>query len=182
MLENIEFYVLPDGSVNIKKQGEPVAPYLLECEDITNEMIILIRDLYPEAYSKLSEIYSKSEKNHKFFEYRMVNRFIRCNFGECDTLSHDIDEIGQFNFEEVRCPMRGECPYEGTICKPKLQTRLTKREQEVAELLAAGLHKIKVAERLNISVYTVNRHIQKIKVRMHLSHTYQIISQFNGAK
>lgn len=180
MLESIEFYVFPDGSVNIKKMGSPAMAYEPECMEITDEMIILIRDLYPDAYAALSKVYTRSEMNHKYYEYLMVKRFIRCNFGECDTLSQDIDDVGRFNFEEVRCPLRGECQFEGAICKPKLQTRLTKREQEVAELLAMGMHQTQIAEKLNISVYTVYRHIQKIKVRLHISHTSQIISQFNG--
>lgn len=180
MLENIEFYTCPDGSVSIKKLDAPMFPYTQECREITDEVIILIRDLYPEAYKALSALYSKSERNHRYFEYLMVKRFIRCNFGEYDSLSFDINDVGQFNFEEVKCPLRGECLNEGIICKPKLQSVLSKREKEVAELLARGLPTCQIAEDLNISVFTVRRHIQKIKARMHLRHTHQIISFING--
>lgn len=180
MLERIEFYNCPDGSINVKPFDKPMFVYDMSQRHITEEMIVMIRDLYPDAFSALSQLYSKSERNKDFFEYKIVHRFIRCNFGEYDALSYDISQMGCFNVEDVRCPMRGECLFEGVICKPVLKTTLTQREHEVATLLAEGLCRQEVAEELSISVYTVNRHIANIKARMHFMHTQQIISHFHG--
>lgn len=180
MLERIEFYTCPDGSINVKPFDKPVFVYDMSQRHITEEMIVLIRDLYPGAFAALSQLYAKSERNKDFFEYKIVHRFIRCNFGEYDALSYDISQVGTFNVEDVRCPMRGECLFEGVICKPTLQTALTQREQEVATLLAQGLCRQEIADELSISVYTVHRHIANIKARMHFRHTQQIIAHFHG--
>lgn len=180
MLERIEFYNCPDGSINVKPFDKPMFVYDMSQRHITEEMIVLIRDLYPGAFSALSQLYSKSERNKDYFEFKIVHRFIRCNFGEYDALSYDISQVGCFNVEDVRCPMRGECLFEGIICKPTLQTTLSQREQEVATLLAQGLCRQEVADELSISVYTVNRHIANIKARMHFKHTQQIITHFHG--
>lgn len=180
MLDRIEFYTSPDGTVNIKPYEQPMYVYDLSCKKVTQEMIALIRDLYPAAFTALSELYSRSERNKDFYEYKIVHRFIRCNFGEYDALNYDIEINGSINVEDVRCPLHGECLYEGVICKPTLQTKLSQREQEVAELLSQGLAHREVAEELGISIHTVARHIANIKVRLHLKNTRQIITYFNG--
>lgn len=178
MLERIEFYNCPDGSVNIKPFGQPMFVYDESCKKITQEMIVLIRDLYPAAFTALAELYSKSERNKDFFEFRIVHRFIRCNFGEYDALTYDINSVGEFNMEDVRCPLRGECLFEGLICRSPMNTELSPRESEVAHLLAKGYSRQEVADELEISIYTVTRHITNIKARLHLKNTNQIISKF----
>ncbi|MBO5271654.1 MAG: helix-turn-helix transcriptional regulator [Muribaculaceae bacterium] len=178
MLERIEFYNSPDGSVNIKPFGQPMFVYDESCKKITQEMIVLIRDLYPAAFTALAELYSKSERNKDFFEFRIVHRFIRCNFGEYDALTYDINSVGEFNMEDVRCPLRGECLFEGLICRSPMNTELSPRESEVAHLLAKGYSRQEVADELEISIYTVTRHITNIKARLHLKNTNQIISKF----
>lgn len=178
MLERIEFYNSPDGSVNIKPFGKPMFVYDESCKRITQEMIVLIRDLYPAAFTALAELYSKSERNKDFFEFRIVHRFIRCNFGEYDALSYDINSVGELNMEDVRCPLRGECLFEGVICKSPMNTELSPRETEVATLLAKGYSRQEVADELEISIFTVTRHITNIKARLHLKNTNQIISKF----
>ena len=103
--------------------------------ELINNVLSLIRDRYVDAYNKLLEIYSKSDRNKLYYEFRIVHRFIRCNFGEYDQFNYDIDASGNYEFEEVKCPLRGECLYEGVVCKPKLTTELTDREMMVFRLL-----------------------------------------------
>lgn len=179
MLERIEFYNCPDGSISVKEQGKAVYEYTISCRRITDEMMCTIRDLYPGAHTALAELYSKSERNRDFYEYNIVHRFIRCNFGEYDALNYDIDRGGKYHIEDVRCPLRGECKFEGTICKPKLKTALSPRETEVAELLGQGMSRQEIADELFISIYTVARHIDNIKSRLNLKTTAQIVSQFS---
>ena len=112
---NLEFYNTPDGDIMLKEVGKPARPFREADRDII----------------------SKSTMNRTYYEYRVVHRFIRCNFGEYDQYRLDINYRGQLQFEEVRCPLRGECRYEGVICKPELDTRLTEREMEVFRLIAA---------------------------------------------
>lgn len=180
MIDKIEFYNTPDGSVCCKPEGKPMFVLDESCRKLIEEMVITIKELYPDAFKALSELYSTSERNRAFYEYRIVHRFIRCNFGEYDALHNDIDAMGGFHIEDVRCPMRGECMLEGCVCHPRLQTALTPREQEVAVLMGQGYDKLEVANELGISVYTVSRHVANIKARLKLRHTHQIVSYFKN--
>ena len=109
----------------------------------------------------------------------MVHRFIRCNFGEYDALSLDVNANGHLRFEDVRCPLRGECPFECIICKPTLDSKLSERENQVAKLLCEGFTAEEIGEELHISPHTVKRHIANIKTRLKLTRTNQIIAKFS---
>lgn len=180
MMERYEFFNSPDGTVYVKPFDKPMFVYDEKCTQITNEIISYIRDLYPGAFAALSSIYSKNERNKDYFMFKIVNRFIRCNFGENDTLSYDISQSGTMCMEEVRCPLRGECVHEGIMCKPAIQSKLSPREEEVGRLLASGLSNIEVADELGISICTMHRHIANIKARLHFKNTNQIISFFHA--
>lgn len=179
MLDRYEFFNSPDGTVYVKPFDKPMFVYDIDCRQITNELISYIRDLYPGAFAALSSLYSKSERNKDYFMFKIVHRFIRCNFGENDTLSYDINQLGAMCIEEVRCPIRGECIHEGVICKPTLLSKLSPREEEVGRLLGTGLSNLEVAEELGISICTMHRHIANIKARLHFKNTNQIISYFH---
>ena len=94
MIEKIEFYNTPDGSVCCKPDGKPMFILDESCRPLIEEMIVTIKELYPDAFKALSELYSTSERNRSFYEYRIVSRFIRCNFGEYDALHADVDAMG----------------------------------------------------------------------------------------
>ncbi len=178
MIKNIEFYNTPDGQVCCKPLNE--AMYILTESDTTiiADILTMIQELYPAAFAALSELYSRSERNKNYYHFRMVHRFIRCNFGEYDALSMDVNASGHLRFEDVRCPLRGECPYECIICKPMLDTKLSEREQQVANLIGEGYTTEEIGKELHISPNTVKRHIANIKTRLKLTHTHQIITNF----
>lgn len=180
MLRKIEFYNCPDGTINIQADGQPVRQFTEECKDVVQEMLLLIRDLYPGAFAALSELYSESCRNKPYFEFRIVHRFVRCNFGEYDGLQFDIDGAGRFNFEHVDCPLRGECSYEGVICRPALKSELTARETEVVKLLLQGYDKVAIADELGISPFTLIRHLANIRCRLGLSSSSQILTHFKN--
>lgn len=179
MIKNIEFYNTPDGQVCCKPLNEPM--FMLKESDtaLIADMLTLIQELYPAAFAALSELYSRSELNKNYYHFRMVHRFIRCNFGEYDALSLDVNANGHLRFEDVRCPLRGECPFECIICKPTLDSKLSERESQVAKLLGEGFTAGEIGEELHISPHTVKRHIANIKTRLKLPHTHQIISKFS---
>ncbi len=182
MIDKIEFYNTLDGSVCVKPDGKPMFILDESCRSLVSELMVTVKELYPDAFKALSALYSTSERNRSLYEYRIVHRFIRCNFGEYDTLHHDVDAMGGLHIEEVHCPLRGECRLEGTVCRPRLQSALTPREHEVAVLLGKGYDKLEVANELQISVFTVTRHVANIKARLHLKHTNQIVSLFKNAE
>lgn len=177
-LENTEFYSTPDGEVMVKECDKPVRKLEERDREIVQELLIIIRDRYPIAFDRLSELYSKSERNRFLFEYKIIHRFIRCNFGEYDQYNFDIDHNGQFRFEEVKCPLRGECQMEGDICKPKLNTKLSDRELEVLKLIADGLQAHDIANECSISVATVNRHRENIKAKLQAKSIAQMVNYY----
>ena len=142
--------------------------------------ILLIGVQYPKYgfFSRLAELYSRYERNRIHFEFKMVHRFIRCNFGEYDQYKFDIDRNGRFCFEEVRCPLRGECIHEGTICKPELNTALTEREKEILALIGECMEGTDISEELHISIATVNRHRENIKAKLGLKNVKEMIHYY----
>ncbi len=176
---NIEFYNTPDGDVMIKAINEPARPLKDNDYDIISYMLTTISDRYPKAYAALMELYSKRTMNKKFFEFSVVHRFIRCNFGEYDQYNHDIDANGNFIFEEVKCPLRGECQQEGVVCKPEIDTTLTEREMEVFRLIASNMRTEDIAEKLNLSKFTIIRHRENIKARLGLHDIPELITYWH---
>lgn len=163
-LRNIEFFKTPDGDVMYKRQGEGVRQLDEHDRDTVASILSLIRTRYSGAFDALSDIYSRSEANRAWYEFLMVSRFIRCNLGDYDTNSIDIDDDGIMHFEQMKCPLMGtgDCKYECVICHPRLSTGLTTREMELLPLFAEGLQSSEIAERMNISKNTVDRHRQNI--------------------
>ena len=167
-LANIEFFKTPDGDVMYKRQGEGVRQLDEHDRETVASLLSLIRTRYPEAFAALSDIYSRSERNRAWYEFRMVSRFVRCNLGDYDTQTIDIDADGILHMEQMKCPLMGadDCPYECIICRPKLSTGLTARELELLPLLAEGLQSHEIAERLCISKVTVDHHRQNILLKL----------------
>lgn len=177
-LEMIEFYKTPDGAVMYKKANEPVRELSSSDRVLIESLIEMIRTRYPNAFAALSGEYTKSETNRWEFEFRIVSRFIRCNFGEYNLNSPDIDADGFFRIEEVGCPLRGECRMEGVICKPKLESNLTPRENEVLKHIANGEQTQEIADALMLSPLTVNRHRENIKAKLGLRTIAQIVNYY----
>jgi len=50
---------------------------------------------------------------------------------------------------------------------------LTRREQDVLSLVAAGASDTEIAEQLTVSVHTVKSHMRNILSKLHLSHRYE---------
>jgi len=167
-LINIEFFKTPDGDVMYKRQGEAVRELTEKDRELVSDFLSLIRARYPKAFDTLSDIYSRNEQNRAWYEFRMVSRFIRCNLGDYDTSSIDIDKDGLFHFEQMKCPLMGtgDCQWDGLICHPKLSTGLTTRELEILPLFAEGLQSYEIADRLFISKNTVDRHRQNIMAKL----------------
>lgn len=117
-METLEFFTTPDGFVQFKKPGEDARRLTKFNADIIDKVDGIVKTRFPESYATLAKLY----RNNKF---KMVDRFIRCNFGEHDTLTQDIDNQ-IVNFEEVKCPLRGLCEFQGVICKPKSMVNLSK--------------------------------------------------------
>uniref|UniRef100_UPI004055ED6B helix-turn-helix domain-containing protein n=1 Tax=Alistipes sp. TaxID=1872444 RepID=UPI004055ED6B len=151
-LRNIEFFVAPDGQVMVS-DAEGLRSYTMEERALTSVLFERIETEYPEAMAALQKHYRGSAANVPYFRYLICHRFVRCNFGAFDRRI-DVDGAGRFLFEEVSCPLHGECPYDGVICGAKFDTHLTARQKEVMKLYMEGLSDVEVAEQLFISPAT----------------------------
>lgn len=179
LLVNIEFFSSPIGEVYIKPSNEPMKMFESSDRELIEQMLVVLNDRYPGAFKRLSEIYSRYEANRYNYEYKMIHRFVRCNFGEFDQQNYDINHSGHWNFEEVRCPLRGECKHECIICKPIVNTSLTEREMEILKLIAECLQAQEISEVLNISVSTVNRHRENIKFKLKLDSVSKLVKYYH---
>ena len=158
-MKNLEFYIFesdlwcmfPDG------RNERVTEKSL---DIIHEILNIIQEQYPDAYSALSECYSKSSFNVPHFQFLMVKRFCKCNFGNLDNSQKDVNGFSGFNFEHVQCPLRGECKYEGRICGAKFNTKLSDAELRVMRLFYMNCSVDEIADTLYLSPNTVKNHIK----------------------
>lgn len=156
MIINVEFYITPNGGIMVQ-DGNGVRRLTPQERNFVSEMIDRIGDFYPEALTALSSEYNDTRHNIPAFEHKIVVRFIKCNWGKYDSRI-DIDQFGSFNFEEVECPLRGECPLENVVCKPKFNSRLSDRELEIMQLMYENLSIEVIANRLYLSVETIKTH------------------------
>ena len=176
-MEAIEFYII-DGVTCINRNG--VSQKLTaQDRDCIEYMIDNIGKYFPDAMRALREWASASAINKYYFEYRIVDRFIRCNFGEADFLHKDIDDLGLFHLEEVKCPLRNICKHEGIICKPKVNLNLSEEEKKAAGLYAQGLLPGEIAVKLGKSESTIKRQLYNAYKRLNLPHPRWLIRLFN---
>lgn len=156
MIRGIEFYITPAGGIMIHDDNG-VRKLTQSERQFVSEMIERIGEFYPDSLKALSKEYDKSHFNIPLFEYKIVVRFIKCNWGNFDS-TMDIDDVGNFNFEEVDCPLRGECKLEGVVCKPRFNSKLSDRELEIMQMLCDQESYDIIANRLCISVETAKTH------------------------
>lgn len=166
-MEVLEFFTSPDGFVYYKKPGEESRRLTKFNVGIVDPLHDIIKQRFPECYAALAKLYRRNT-------FKIVERFVRCNFGEHDLLTQDIDR-DILHFEEVRCPLRGMCEYERVICKPKTMVNLSKCEREIADLYLEGLTFKQIAERLGKNAQTVKVQLMRVKKKCGVEHCRDII-------
>lgn len=159
---NKEFYITPNGGIMIH-DDKGVHELTQKDRQFISEMIMRIGDFYPDALAALSREYDPRHINVPYYEYSIVSRFIRCNWGRYDSII-DIDQFGFFNFEVVDCPLRGsgDCKLDGIVCRPKFNSNLSDREMEVMKYYYRGLRAEQIADKICISVETVRTHKRNV--------------------
>jgi len=172
----IEFYTdYSSGQAMYRFIGEDSCRELKESD---TEIIKLILDnskeFYPEQYAALEKEYAKSSCNKRYFDFLRARRIINCCFGENDCRV-DFDR-GFFNFELVKCPRMAECKYYKIICQPKFNTALTERENEVMKMYYQNVSTEDIAEKLFISIHTVNNHRKSALRKLNLTSLAEFIA------
>mgnify|MGYP002623165904 CR=1 FL=1 len=177
-MEQLEFYIYEQELWCKYADGRNEVVTENDTELIQN-LLELIREHYPEAYKALQREYQKSAGNVRYYQYLIVRRFCKCNFGKLDTTKLDVEVSGRFNFEKVDCPLRGECKWEGVICFPTFNTRLSDAELRVMRLVYEGMSKEDIAERLYISPNTVKNHIKSVYCKLGIHEKSDFIQYAN---
>lgn len=163
-MNNIEFYIY-EGELWMKDDDGNNSLVDSTKTDLLNTILEKVQNDYPEAYNALRDEYKDSAPNKIFYKYMMAVRFIRCNFGLLDSTYSDIQD-GRFNFERINCPIRSECKYDGVICSPVFNTKLSKVEVKVCELWYRGLSKEEIGGILYLSPHTIHNHIRNAYTKM----------------
>jgi len=156
-LRNIEFSNKPNGEVEVRITDKPVFTLSEKDTDLIDSILLHLEEFYPDCESALKKDYARFSGNRLNYKFRQCRRFLRCNFGRYDS-QLDIDNSGVFHFEEMDCPRIGECKYHNEICNPRFETELTTREMEVMQLYCSGFKADQIADRLYISISTVETH------------------------
>ena len=154
-MEAVEFYII-NGQTCLRRNGVGKALTPSDREEVTF-MLDNMQRYFPEAVKRLREWASGSVANKYYFEYRIVDRFIRCNFGDADFLYSDIED-DMFHFEEVKCPLRGICKDEGD---------------------ARGYLPKEIAAHLGKAEKTCKEQIRSACKRLHLPHPRWLIKLFS---
>lgn len=147
--------------------------------ELIKSILYEIRECYPAAYKALTREYQRSALNVPYYQYLIVRRFCKCNFGKLDGTKSDIDRTRKFNFEKVECPLRGECRFEGVICLPKFNSKLSEAELRVMKLIYQGVSKDEIAERLYLSPNTIKNHIKSVYLKLGIHEKSEFIRYAN---
>lgn len=161
----IEFQRSPDQiEIHvIDKESNDMYVLTAEHTDVIHDVLNVIQNDYPRAYEGLLQLY----KNAADAKFLMVRRFLKCNLGISDTTT-DFDGEN-FRFEDVTCPMRGECPWDHTICRPQFNTELSKTESIIAVLVGEGLSDLDIATKTFKSIFTVQNQIKRAYKKLGIS-------------
>lgn len=178
-MENyLEFWVTPEGEVMYRSENGISKVFTIKDHELVEFILEKLRTRYPKTYQVLAKKYAASQLNKYMFNFRIADNFIRCNFGEHDLLTTDIDNIF-LHFEEVRCPLRGICKEEGLVCKPKPESIFKPAEKKVVELYSRGFSMSEIAVILKKSANTINVQLYRIKKKLNLKKSHDIIKIFN---
>lgn len=178
MKEIKEFFTVNDKAY-VMYEDTLVEEVTEKSHELIDSILDKAENFYPEAHQALKEWYKKSMLNLPYAKFLMAQRFIKCNFGELDTTEDDVTREGTFNFETVSCPMRGECKYEGIVCKPLFNSRLSKAELRVMELYYKNEKIDKIADFLYLSGNTVRNHIKSSFAKLGVHTQGEFISYAN---
>ena len=164
VLTNTEFFAfedeiwvrLADGNMFVLKESH---------YDIVNEFVDYIATFYQKAYQALEKEYHGCATNRSYYRFRLVCRFIRCNFAALDNIP-DLDAKLHSTFEHIHCPLRGECKYDHVICRPEFDHQLSPAEKRVLALIYEGLTEEEAGARLYLSPLTIHTHIRNAYSRL----------------
>lgn len=166
LLINLEFFTY-GNEVMVRAADGSVRTLSPTDYELVDAMCEYLSTFYTKAYSALCEEYKQSALNQSYFRFRIVSRFVRCNFGDLDDVS-DISASMRCNFEYVPCPLRGECHLDRIVCHPEFNHKLSTAELQVLRLVYDGLTEEAIGEQLRLSPHTIHSHVRNAYARLNL--------------
>lgn len=148
---------------------------------LIDSIIDSLTAFYPKAYKALCSEYKGCTLNHRYFRFRIVSRFIRCNFAQLDNVP-DFSSLSGFNFEYIQCPLRGECKHEFVICRPEFNHCLSSAELPVLRLWFEGCSVDEIANALCLSPHTVHNHIRNAYQKLGLHSRSEFVKYASSNK
>ena len=164
-LKKIEFSSSPEGIVIVQMDGK-IFNLTESHHELLQKIAELISIQYPQAWKALGINYKSTEGNSWYNLYKKVSRFILCNMGKMDALSFDVDN-NILHIEDISCPIRRECQFNGIICRPKA-LNLSKREEDVVRMMSHGMTYKEISASLNVGSSTIKNIIQNATKRLKL--------------
>ena len=166
-MEEIEIRTSPNGKVYYSVNGGDERKLTKFSTEI-HPLLSVVEERFPVCYARLAELYQASKNKGTMNDrtFKMLERFVRCHFGEHDLLTADI-EGRKLHFEEVKCPLRGGfCPDENVICKPKSVVNLSPEEARAAKLYVDGYTCKEIAKELGKNLNTIKVQLFRIKQKL----------------
>ena len=164
VLHNCEFFCFED-EVWCRMADGQTSKVTEKDVDLVRDVDEMISTFYPDAYKMLKEMYKSSSSNILYQRFRIVSRFIRCNLSNLDHVP-DISAGRIMALESGPCPMRGECRYDGIVCRPAFDHNLSPSEHRVMEMLYHGSSESDIADTMCLSILTVRTHIRNALRRL----------------
>lgn len=172
-----EFYVSPDGETRAVCNG--IDYPLARCQEAVDIIDNMTTRMFGLARAACWREAMKNNPQATAGELRVlaVDRFVRCNFGMRDCTA-DLSGNG-LELEEVCCPIRGICRYQGVICMPKCTMLSTEQTRHVTMLIQGESVK-SIACVTKKSIKTVRNSISRLKKKLGIIHDVQLIKIFKG--
>lgn len=147
---------------------------------VIEPMLIKMRELRLPAVQWLESQFEGSRRARMYFDFLVVRQFIKCMMGKNDSLTMDIDDLGNFHYEKIDCPVSCHCKGAGLLCKGKNNSLLSKNEQMVVYLKSLGKTEKEVASILNRSPKTIHAHMDNCRHKLHAHSSAEVIRYFNA--
>lgn len=178
-LINTEFFTHHNGEVVIDN-ADGIRMLTQQERRIIEPMLDKMRERRLPAVQWLENQFQGSQRARMYYEFLIVRQFIKCMMGKNDTLTMDIDELGEFHYEKVDCPVSCHCAGAGLLCKGKNKSVLSQKEQMVIYLKSLGNTEKQVAYLLKLSPKTIHAHMDNCRHKLNAHSSAEVIRYFNA--
>jgi DNA-binding CsgD family transcriptional regulator len=137
----VEFYD-SDGEMKVIQNGK-----VLDFTELPFATIQILK----ENIKKSKDVELALHEMHPTSEFKRIEQFARCRFGGLD-FQGDIKNGELQDGEYWPCPMHGNCPHEGVLCKlPKIDDeRLSKADVQLIQMLASNKTNEAIADEIGV--------------------------------